>query len=94
MIIQRVARSSLLVLLGAAFASCGGGDGEPVRTTPEQIRGVWTTDDAAYADRRLEIMEEAVLFYTEEHAFDPYVIQDMRTIPEDKNTLYKINHNN
>lgn len=71
---------------------CSPTDDEAERTTPETIQGIWTTEDERYADRRLEIMPAAILFYSDEREFEPYVIQELRVIPEEEAILYEIDH--
>jgi hypothetical protein len=78
-----------LILLTMA---CSTDELGPNRITAEEIRGVWETDDARYADRKLEILSEALLFYTEETAFDPYVIHEIQTEVEEDGTRYMIEH--
>jgi hypothetical protein len=40
----------------------------------------------------MEIIEEALLFYTGEFGFDPYVIRSLRIEPEDDGTFFEIEH--
>jgi len=78
------------LIVGAV--NCSSEATEPGRTVPVNIRGVWVTDDPDYADQKLELMEEAVLFYTEERAFDPYIIKGIQVVVEEEGTAYEIQH--
>lgn len=78
--------------LALGVPGCSQEDSGPDKTIPEAIRGVWATDDPEYADQRLELMEGAVLFYTEERAFDPYIVRGIQTVAEEGGTAYEIAH--
>jgi hypothetical protein len=80
------------LLIGLGSMGCAEDGTGSLQTTPEAIRGVWTTEDAAYAGRWLEIQEGNVLFYTEEETLDPYVIQEVRVAAQDSGALYEIDH--
>ena len=81
-----------LGLLGLTAIGCGPKAAELGRTTPEEIRGVWVTNDPDYVGRKMEIMEEALLFYSEEHLFDPFVIRSIKVEPEADGPVYEIEH--
>jgi len=74
--------------LALAVAGCGPSEAEPNTTTPEEIRGVWASDNANYAGRDMEILEEAFLFDTGDGAFEPYIIRGIVVEQEDDGTLY------
>jgi hypothetical protein len=78
--------------MALGIAGCESGEPESDRITPEGIRGEWATNDARYADRKLEILSEALLFYTGGRAFDPYIIHHIQTEPADDGTRYIIEH--
>lgn len=85
---------SILLGLGLlAPVGCSPGEDVAELAVPESIQGIWTTDDERYADRRLELMPAAVLFYLgDEGDMEPYVVQELRVIPIDEGTLYEIDH--
>jgi hypothetical protein len=82
----------LISFLVLAAAGCPSPAQELGRTAPVEIRGVWVCDDPDYAGRRLEILEEALLFYTEEWVFDPYIIRSIQVEQGSDGTSYLIEH--
>jgi hypothetical protein len=84
-----------IVLAGGLIlgtAACSDSDSEASRIMPEATRGVWETNDARYADRKFEILDEALLFHTEARAFDPYLIHEIQTEVDEDGTRYIIEH--
>ncbi|MCJ7630746.1 MAG: hypothetical protein MUO50_20400, partial [Longimicrobiales bacterium] len=60
--------SLILLFLGCILAAsaiwCSPEPSDPSWTTPEEILGIWETDNPNYAGRTMEVFEEALLFYT------------------------------
>lgn len=81
-----VVSSLLLLLLGA----CGGE--EDVRTTPPEIRGVWTATSGDGVRLKFEVLEDALLFHTDGGGFDLYVIREIRREEAPEGIEYEIDH--
>ena len=82
----------LTIFLAAAPTGCEPSDSRTVPLAPEEIQGVWITDDPAYADRKMEILEDGLLFHSAEFTFDPYTIQGVRIEPGYNGATYEIEH--
>jgi len=72
--------------------ACSNEDEGPNRITAEEIRGVWESGDPRYADRKLEILSEALLFFVEGENFDPYIIHEITVEVEEDGTRHIIEH--
>ena len=83
---------AISLALGTVATACGPEDTGPMRTVPEALRGVWVTDNRAYADRKMEILDEAVLFYTGGTVYEPYVVRSIEVEEQDDGTVYNIEH--
>ena len=82
----------LSALLVTSTAGCTSSGSEQGRTTPPELRGVWVCDNPDYAGRKMEILEEALIFHLGEGAYDPYVIRSIRVEPGIDGTSYHIEH--
>ncbi len=63
-------------------------------TVPEELIGVWVTDDPKYVDHPFEIKKDTLIFeqglgYFD---FDVFSIVDLEKMDEDGNTLYIIHY--
>jgi len=81
--------ASLLVLTAAA---CSPPESDPGRIAPEELQGVWVSDNPDYAGRDLEILENALLFHTGDGNIEPYIIRNIEVEQSADGTAYEIEH--
>jgi hypothetical protein len=83
-----------LAIVLPLLCGCNGGGGEDTTgsVTPEEIRGHWITDQPEYADRGLEIIEDALVFHTGEETFDLHMIREIRAETVDGGVEFELDH--
>ena len=88
-----------LLVAGALVLGGGGCESQPSladRITPEEIRGIWESDQESYAGRTLQIMEDGLVFHTGEGDldFDLHMIRSISSHPvaETTATAYDIEY--
>jgi hypothetical protein len=88
----RRARAARFVCAAAFVAGLACGPDEPV-ALPDSLLGVWTTNDAAYRDRSLEITRDAVSFRIKYAVIDRHPIEWMEERPgPDEDRLYVLHY--
>ena len=60
------------------------------RSAPNELVGVWKTQDQKYADRFLEIDTDTITFGTGERNFETYTIKKIKKGLETKGMLYTV----
>ena len=89
---KKLAAVCVIIITCLPQGACSSPAQEPINFTPLQIRGAWVTNDDRYAGKKLEFLEKAILIYTEEETFDPYLIKGIRIEPSAEGTAYEIDH--
>jgi hypothetical protein len=80
-----------LLAAGTLFLGGGGCDSGPSladRTTPQEIRGLWSADQESYAGRNLEIFENGLVFHTGDGDLDftVHMIRSLASQPAGEGT--------
>jgi hypothetical protein len=61
---------------------------------PDELIGVWTTDEPKYIDSCLEITRETIVFKTGENYFDKNTVTDIDRLVDKERISYKISYEN
>jgi hypothetical protein len=77
-----------LVLVGALAASLSPKQND----LPDQLRGVWKTDEANHSDRFMELSLVSVSFGTGNGTVSTGFIQNLAVVPEGPRTLYTVTY--
>jgi hypothetical protein len=85
---QKKGLVSLLLILAISFVwHCG-----YERSAPNELVGVWKTQDPKYTNRFLEIDTDTITFGTGEGTFETYTIKKIKKGHETKGMLYTVHY--
>jgi len=79
--------SAIALALLLALVGCGP---ESTKTVPEELIGVWKTQEPNYADRPFQLTRDTVTFWTGGGEYYTRAVVRITKVQEDRNVLYTV----